>query len=148
MHWPGLGLFAALTISLLVGIGMQATALPRLVRFLEKIIFSVPLIKTVYGAFKDFSDFLSGHKKKKSSKMVMVRIPNSEHRILGVVTQELPSKDLGVKVKDKLLVYFPMSYQIGGYALLVDKSEVEPLELSMDEAMRYILTAGISTVKH
>jgi len=146
-YWPGLGLVAAVAISYGVGVAMQVTALPRLVKFCEKVLFSIPLIKTVYGAFKDFSDFLSGQRKEKHSRIVMVRIPNSEHRMLGLVTQEHPEQDLGTNVADQLLVYFPMSYQVGGYTLLVAKSEVEPLALSVDDAMRYILTAGISHAK-
>lgn len=126
---------------------MQATALPRLVTFLERIVFAIPLIRTAYGAFKDFSDFLSGGKKEKKSRMVLVRVPNSQHRMLGLVTQENPGQDLGPMVADHLLVYFPMSYQLGGYALLVNKSDVEALKLPVDDAMRYILTAGISHAK-
>ncbi len=143
----GLGLIVALVICYGVGIAMQATALPRLVRFLESVLFSIPLLKTIYGAFKDFSDFLSGQQRDKSSRIVMVKLPNTEYRILGLVTQENPGKDLGLNEQDQLLVYFPMSYQIGGYSLLVNKSAVEPLALPVDEAMRYILTAGISHTK-
>ena len=144
---PGFGLLAALVFSFGVGVAMQATALPKLINFFERILYSIPLIKTVYGAFKDFSDFLSGQKKEKLSRMVMVKVPNSEHRILGMVTQEHPEQDLGKSVNDKLLIYFPMSYQVGGYMLLVDKKDVEPLSLPVEDAMRYILTAGVSHAK-
>ena len=141
---PGMGLIAAMLVIGIVGAAMQATALPRLVTFLEKVLYSIPVIKTVYSAFKDFSNYLTGQNKNKISRIVMVRIPNSNNRMLGLVTDEQPERDLGPGVAGQILIYFPMSYQIGGYALLVDRAEVEPLTLPVNEAMRYILTAGIS----
>lgn len=146
-YFPGLGLLVAIAISFGVGIAMKASVLRSMVGFLERVLCSIPLIKTIYGAFKDFSDYFSGQKKEKTSRMVMVRVPNSEFRMLGMVTQEHPDNDLGKSVSDKVLVYFPMSYQVGGYMLLVDKSAIEPLALPVEGAMRYILTAGISHAK-
>jgi len=37
-----------------------------------------------------------------------------------------------------------MSYMIGGYAVLVPRASVQPLNMSMEEAMRYVLTAGVT----
>jgi uncharacterized membrane protein len=38
-----------------------------------------------------------------------------------------------------------MSYMIGGFAVLMPRSALRPLNMSMDEAMRFILTAGVTT---
>ncbi|WP_236860757.1 hypothetical protein [Candidatus Reidiella endopervernicosa] len=43
-----------------------------------------------------------------------------------------------------VLVYLPMSYMVGGYTVLVPKDELRPLQMSRDEAMRFVLTAGIT----
>ena len=45
--------------------------------------------------------------------------------------------------KKMLMVYFPMSYQIGGYTLTIPESAVTRLDISMEEAMRHVLTAGM-----
>jgi uncharacterized membrane protein len=42
-------------------------------------------------------------------------------------------------------VYLPMSYQVGGYTLLVPRSSLTPVEMSREEAMKFILTAGLKT---
>jgi uncharacterized membrane protein len=41
-------------------------------------------------------------------------------------------------------VYFPMSYQIGGYTALLPRSRIEPLDIPVEAAMRLVLTGGIS----
>jgi uncharacterized membrane protein len=41
-------------------------------------------------------------------------------------------------------VYFPMSYQIGGYTLLLPREQLEPLDLPVEAAMRLVLTGGMS----
>jgi uncharacterized membrane protein len=45
---------------------------------------------------------------------------------------------------DRIMVYLPMSYMIGGYAVLVPRSAVRPLDMNMEEAMRFALTAGVT----
>ena len=46
---------------------------------------------------------------------------------------------------DLVAVYLPLSYQIGGYTILVPRSAVKPAELPMNEAMRFAITAGMLT---
>jgi uncharacterized membrane protein len=43
-----------------------------------------------------------------------------------------------------ILVYMPMSYQVGGYTALVPRASVQPVDMSFEEAMRFTLTAGLS----
>jgi uncharacterized membrane protein len=51
----------------------------------------------------------------------------------------------GFNQKDSLLVYIPMSYGIGGFAVLVPRSATRPLDMSMEDAMRFALTAGVTS---
>jgi uncharacterized membrane protein len=66
-------------------------------------------------------------------------------QVIGFVTQagteRLPKDYRG---DDSVLVYMPMSYMIGGYAVLMPRSAVRPLNMSMEEAMRFTLTAGLT----
>ena len=65
--------------------------------------------------------------------------------MVGFVTQEdLKEHSEILNEASKVLVYLPMGYQIGGYSIAVDQSRVEPLDMSFEEAMRFILTAGVS----
>ena len=46
--------------------------------------------------------------------------------------------------EDRVAVYLPMSYQIGGFLVVVPKSAVQPLDMKVDEALRLAVTAGVS----
>ena len=45
---------------------------------------------------------------------------------------------------DSVLVYIPMSYMIGGFTLLIPKKDIKHCQMNMEEAMRFVLTAGIT----
>jgi len=66
-------------------------------------------------------------------------------QVIGFVTQNDPERlPKDFRGDDCVLVYLPLSYMIGGYAVLVPRSAVRPLDMSMDEAMRFTLTAGMT----
>jgi uncharacterized membrane protein len=66
-------------------------------------------------------------------------------RLIGFVTTEevqcLPAPPEGEKL---IAVYLPMSYGIGGYTVYLPKTQVEPLDLSLEDAMRLTLIGGVS----
>jgi len=66
-------------------------------------------------------------------------------QVVGLVTQtdmNLMPEDFNQE--DSLLVYIPMSYGIGGFAVLVPRSATRPLNMSLEDAMRFTLTAGVT----
>jgi uncharacterized membrane protein len=66
-------------------------------------------------------------------------------RAIGFVTEEhLNPRMFGESEPDIVAVYFPMSYQIGGYTLYLPKSELEATQLSVEEAMRLVLIGGVT----
>jgi uncharacterized membrane protein len=66
-------------------------------------------------------------------------------QVIGFVTQAIPENlPEGFREEDSILVYLPLSYMIGGYAVLVPRNTVRPVDMSMEEAMRFTLTAGVT----
>jgi uncharacterized membrane protein len=64
---------------------------------------------------------------------------------IGFVTRDDASElGLGPAAEGTIAVYFPMSYQIGGYTLLLPRDRVEPLDIPIETAMRLVLTGGMS----
>jgi uncharacterized membrane protein len=144
-YFPGMGTIAGLVIVFFVGLLMKAVLVRQLFAFGENILYHLPIIKTVYRAIRDLFDFFSP-KKDSFGRVVIVRIANME--IIGFVTQEDPERlPEAFRDRDCVLVYLPMSYMIGGYTLLVPSSDIRPCKMSMDEAMRFALTAGITGKK-
>ena len=143
-YWPGLGLLAAFLLILLVGVLVDAYIVRRLFRFGESLLARIPIVKTVFGALKDFTRFLPAGGKGRDLKRVVLWRFNSA-RLVGFVTEDhLNPKLFGSDGEDIVAVYFPMSYQIGGYTLYLHKSELEETQLSVEEAMRMVLIGGVT----
>jgi uncharacterized membrane protein len=115
----------------------------------EQLLYHVPLIKSVYGAIRDFFNYFSPATKKEFEQVVSVAIGDTGMRVIGFVTQAIPEHlPEGFREQDSILVYLPLSYMIGGYAVLMPRSAVQPLDMSMEEAMRFTLTAGVTGSTH
>lgn len=141
-YFPGLGMFAGLMVVFIVGLMMNAYLVRKLFSLGEEILYRLPLIKSVYRAFRDFFDFFSPNKEG-LGQVVAVTLNGME--LVGFVTQEDPQRlPPSFRDRDSVLVYLPMSYMVGGYTILVPRSELRPLQMTRDEAMRFVLTAGIT----
>ncbi len=148
IYLPGMGLILTLVLIFLVGVAMQAIFFRELINWVEEQLERIPLIKTVYSAVKDLTGFFSraGSGARKFGQVVQVQYPGTPIRMLGFVTlEELDSVGLaGAEGDDAVAVYFPMSYQIGGYTVLLPRRYLTPVDMGMEEAMRFLITAGMS----
>jgi len=142
LYFPGLGMMAGLVVVFVVGLLMKAILIRQLFGLGEKILYRLPLIKTVYRAMRDLFEFFTP-KKEGLGQVVAVTYDGIE--MIGFVTQtdeqRLPES---FRDQDKVLVYLPMSYMIGGFTLFIPREHVRPIKMSMEEAMRFALTAGIT----
>jgi len=142
VYFPGMGMIAGLVVVFIVGLMMNAYMVRQLFALGEQLLYRLPLIKTVYRAFRDFFDFFS-LKKEQFGQVVAVTVNGME--LVGFVTQENPQRlPESFRDRDSVLVYLPMSYMVGGYTVLIPRSDLRPLKMSMEEAMRFVLTAGIA----
>jgi uncharacterized membrane protein len=92
-------------------------------------------------------DFVSGDKQRQMNRVVMVDMAaDGSHRLIGFVTREkfddLPG---GIGSSDQVAVYLPMSYQLGGYTVLMPRDRVHAVDMPIEQAMRFALTAGVHT---
>jgi len=149
-YWPGMGVIAGLAAVFAVGLLMHAYVVQRLFAKGEQVLYHLPLIKSVYRAIRDFFEYFSPAREKEFEQVVAVSFGDTGMQVIGFVTQALPENlPEDFRDKDSVLVYLPLSYMIGGYAVLVPCSAVRPLDMSMEEAMRFTLTAGVTgSVSH
>lgn len=145
LYWPGMGSIVGLLIVFLVGLLMHAYVVQRLFAWGEQILYHLPLVKSVYRAIRDFFDYFSPDRKNEFEQVVAVSIGDTGMQVIGFVTQELPERlPEAFREEGSILVYLPLSYMIGGYAVLMPRSAVRSLDMSMEEAMRFTLTAGVT----
>jgi len=142
---PGMGLVAALATTVLIGLLSHVLLFRKLFSIGEEILNRLPLVKTIYSAIKDFIGYFSPDGKQAMSKVVMVRIPGQDFEQIGFVTREdFKPLSLTPTIDDPVAVYLPMSYQIGGYTLILPRSCITPLDMSFEEGMKLVLTGGIT----
>jgi uncharacterized membrane protein len=142
---PGMGVVAGLIVAFFVGLVMQTIIARQVLSSVERLVKKVPLIKSVYLSIRDLLNYFSSENKKDFEQVVAVNIGETGIQLIGLVTQADMSKmPVGFNQKDSLLVYIPMSYGIGGFAVLVPRKATKALNMSMEDAMRFTLTAGVT----
>ena len=140
----GMGLAVAVVVVFLVGLLMHGILFRRLFGWAEKLLLGVPLVRSVYAALRDLLGLFADHKEP-ALQVVSVSLPGNM-RVLGFVTRaDLSDAPPGMAKPDEVAVYLPMSYQIGGYTVFVPKSALTPVNMSREDAMKFILTAGLKT---
>ena len=141
-YFPGMGTLAGLLMVFLVGLLMKAVLVRQIFNFSESVLYRLPIIKSIYRAMRDLFDFFSP-KKEHFGRVVIVTVNGME--MIGFITQEDPDRlPESFRNEESVLVYIPMSYMIGGFTLLIPRSDIKPCQMNMDEAMRFVLTAGIT----
>jgi len=140
----GLGLVAAIALVFAVGVLMEAVLFRRLMGWIERGLERIPLVKTVYGAVRDLMSLFSKSGTRKFSKVVLVKFPGIDAQLIGFVTIEDFAGLPLAPGKDRIAVYLPMSYTIGGYTVFLSRECLTPLDMSLEDAMRFVVTAGLS----
>ena len=137
--WPSLA-FAIPTF--LVGLAVNQFLVRKFLSLGEDLLLRVPVVKTVYSAIRDMTRLVNTDKKKGDLDRV-VTVDVGLGKLIGFVTQE-HANTLGIGGGDDLVaVYLPMSYQIGGYTVYLPRSKVTETDLTVEQAMRIVLTGGV-----
>jgi uncharacterized membrane protein len=142
---PGLGVVAIIIILTTLGfIGRSFLAKP-VFKLVEGIILKAPLIELIYSSLKDFLSAFVG-KEKKFNQPVLVKINKvSNLEKIGFLTQK-DMTDFGIK--DKVAVYFPLSYNFSGELYIVPTEDITFLDLPAADVMKFIVSGGVSKINN
>ncbi|MBK5929474.1 DUF502 domain-containing protein [Halochromatium salexigens] len=146
---PGMGLVAALIVTLAAGLLANLFLVRWLLELAERVLDRIPLVKSLFQGLKDVARFFARTGDQDLGRPVAVTLPVGETsvQLVGFMMQEhaeLPLVDAGVEDEspDLVAVYLPMSYQIGGYTLYLERSRVRPLAVGAEQALRSVITGG------
>lgn len=139
---PGMGIVAGLVLVMIAGVLVNAYVVKRALQWQSELFERIPVVKTVFAAIRDFVQLLPADgKKRQVRRVVMAEFGGA--RLIGFVTRD-DEGELGSAVEGRVPVYFPMSYQIGGYTLYLPRSALIQLDIPAETAMRLVLTGGLS----
>jgi uncharacterized membrane protein len=141
IHFGGI----LLAFLIIIGVGIFATNIfgKRLVSLWESLLMRIPLLGGIYTGVKQFSEAVFLRGKRSFSRAVIVEYPRKGLYAIGFVTSEFDSESLKEKMAT---VFLPTSPNpTSGYFVLVPRKDVTPLNLSVEEGLKLILSAGILT---
>lgn len=144
---PGMGLIFLVIAVFMVGVALSEIHIEQTFHHLEQRFSRLPVIKSIYGICKDFLDYFSNQRRRRQfNQVVTVRMHQGNFKLVGFITEDdLNRHHHNLADDDWVAVYLPMGYQIGGYTLLMHRSQVERIDMSFEDAMRFILTAGVAS---
>ncbi len=141
---PGMG--AVLTLLIIFVTGVIATNFfgKRLILVWEALLARVPVVKSIYASVKQVSDTLFSDSGNAFRQAVLVEFPKPGVWTIAFVTGK-PGGDVANHLSgDYLSVYVPTTPNpTGGYFLMLPRADVVELDMSVDEALKYIISMGV-----
>lgn len=141
---PGLGIVVILVGITIIGFLGSSLFFGKYLKFFDKLISQAPLVKVIYTSIKSFISAFVG-KDRRFTEPVLVKVNRqSDIEKLGFITQKDLS-NLGIP-KNKVAVYLPHSYNFSGNLFIVPVENVTPINAPSAEVMKFIVTAGVTSI--
>ncbi|ACN99149.1 DUF502 domain-containing protein [Sulfurihydrogenibium azorense] len=142
-HIPGLGIIVTLSIIFLLGLLAQNYFGKKFLAYVESLISKIPVAGSVYNATKQTMETLFS-KKENFSKVALVRFPHQDTYAIGFIANQLKICD-----EDYYIVFVPAAINpTSGFAIMVKKQDIIITDLTVEEAMRTIVSGGLVIKKH
>ena len=140
LYIPGLGILTVLILLIVVGIVVTNFVTEPIKKWVGRWFNRLPVFNVIYTSFKDLTEAFVGDDKK-FSEPVVVEVNETGLKKIGFLTQKDLSK---IGYPGDVAVYFPLSYSFAGQVCLVNADRVKPLKMSASEAMKFIVSGGVS----
>ncbi|MFJ5446927.1 DUF502 domain-containing protein [Methylobacillus methanolivorans] len=141
---PGIG--AILTLLIVFGTGVIATNFfgKRIIQFWEALLARVPVVKSIYYSVKQVSDTLFSDSGQAFRKALLVQYPRQGSWTIGFLTGQ-PGGDVANYLQGEYVsVYIPTTPNpTSGFFLMMPRADVVELDMSVDEALKYIISMGV-----
>jgi uncharacterized membrane protein len=144
MHIPGMGVLLTLAIVTLTGLIAANFIGQRLLASWEGMLARIPVVRSIYYGVKSVSDSLLASDGQSFRKAVLLQFPQAGCWTIGFVTGKPGGEVARHLPGDSVGVFIPLTPNpTAGYFLLVPADEVIELEMSVEEALKYIISMGI-----
>lgn len=141
---PGLGILIILLVITFLGyLGTKFVRNPFFLMF-EGLMERTPLLKVIYSSVKDLIEAFVGEKKRFNEPVLVTVNANPSVQRFGFITENDLSQ-LGL-AKEKMAVYLPFSYGFNGQLVVVDATQVQKLDASGTEMMKFVISGGVTDI--
>jgi len=145
IHIPGLGVLLTLLVVFVTGVLAANIIGQRLVRFGERVLTRIPVFNSIYHSVKQVSDTLFSPSGQAFRKAVLVQYPRQGVWTIAFLTGR-PGGDVANHLSgDYVSVYVPTTPNpTSGFFLMLPKSDVIELDVTVDEALKYVISMGVA----
>jgi uncharacterized membrane protein len=144
VHIPGLGAILTIVVIFLTGVLATNFVGAQLVEFWHDVLQRIPVVNSIYSSVKQISDTLFSSSGEAFRKALLVQWPHPGMWTIAFLTGT-PGGGVERHVPaDCIAVYVPTTPNpTGGYFVIVRRADVIELEMSVDQALKYIISMGV-----
>ena len=143
---PGLGIVAATVVLFVTGVFAANVLGRRILGAWDSLLGRIPVVKSIYSSVKKVSESLLSDSSCSFKTPVLVPFPQPGIWTIAFVSGHIPDKLKGSLPQDDdyISVYVPTTPNpTGGYYIMVKKSDVRELDMSVDQALKYVISLGM-----
>ena len=145
---PGLGLVVGMVLICFLGFLTTLPLAEKVIDAMELPFKNMPIVKSIYSAIKSLSDYFSPESSNVNQQVVLVKLPWNDAEVMGLVTRknlnDLPNE---FAKDDRIAVFLPLSYQVGGLTVFLPRSQVRKVNMPVEVAMRSAITAWMPSYR-
>jgi uncharacterized membrane protein len=144
IHIPGFGVLLTLAIVLAAGAAASNFMGKKLVHWGDRLVSRIPVVRSIYSSVKQVSDTLFSETGNAFRTAVLVQLPRPDVWTIGFVTGTPGGDVANYLVGDYVSVYVPTTPNpTGGYFVMLRKSDCVELKMSVDDALKYVISMGV-----
>jgi uncharacterized membrane protein len=145
-HIPGLGIIVTLALIFISGLITKSYVGYKIVQSGEDLVDRIPFVRNIYQAIKQISDSMFMDKRSSFKKVVLVEFPRKGVYTIGFVTG-MPGWEVQNKAgQNSISVFMPTTPNpTSGYLIIVPEEELIHMDMTVEEALTYIISVGIVT---
>ncbi|MCX8116720.1 MAG: DUF502 domain-containing protein [Desulfobacterota bacterium] len=142
IHLPGLGIIIFLLLLYLLGVITTNVMGRKLVGWTDRILTNLPIVKNIYLSSKQLTEAFSTSRKGSFRQAVFVEFPQPGNFVLGFITNEFSD----LTSRSKITVFVPTAFiPPQGFTLFLPREKVIPSQLTIEEAIKAVMSVGIVT---
>lgn len=146
IHIPGLGAIVTVILIFICGLVTASYVGNKIVQSGEDLLYRIPFVRNIYQAIKRFSDTMVMDRRSSFKRVVLVEFPRKGLYTIGFVTGKPNLEFNKGRGQDYISVFLPTTPNpTSGYLVIVSEDELVEVQMSVEEALTYIISVGIVT---